>query len=237
MTETKLAAALIIPAYNEEAVIGQMLDGIPPGVYALIVVAVNGSTDRTAEVARAHGAAVVSQAARGYGGACLQAIGSLPPEIEVVVFMQADNSELASEAHGLLAPITSGQADLVIGSRTLGAAAPGALMAHQKFGNALATMLIRWFWGHRYSDLGPYRAISVKKLKQLGMSDRNYGWTVEMQVRAIQRGLRIVEVPVTSGLRQAGENKVSGNWRASIMAGIKILWVISRLLVSGRSSN
>ncbi len=237
MTESNMPAALIIPALNEEAVIGQMLDAIPAGLYRLIIVAVNGSTDRTTQVAHAHGATVVTRQARGYGGACLAAIRALPPEIKVVVFMQADHSELASEATLLIDPIRRGEADMVIGSRLLGQAESGALLPHQKFGNELATTLIRLFWSHAYTDLGPYRAIATSKLQLLGMRDKNYGWTVEMQVRAVQQGLRILEVPVTSRLRQAGENKVSGNARASILAGAKILWVILKLLVSGRSSS
>ncbi len=222
-------AALIIPALNEEAVICQTLDAIPSGLYRLIIVADNGSSDRTAELATARGATVVSEPERGYGAACLKAIAFLPPGIEAVVFMQADSSELAEEARLLLGPIARGEADLVVGSRVLGKAEAGALLAHQMFGNQLATTLIRLFWGHRYTDLGPFRAISCSKLKLLKMQDRNYGWTVEMQIRAIQHNLRILEVPVSYRLRAAGENKVSGNFRASIMAGLKIIWVILRL--------
>lgn len=227
-----IRAALIIPAFNEEEVIEQALDAIPSDLYSLIIVADNGSTDRTAALARGRGATVVSQLEKGYGAACLQAMGALPASIEAVVFMQADNSEVASEAHSLLAPIARGEADLVIGSRVLGNAEPGALLPHQRLGNELAIMLIRVFWGHRYTDLGPYRAISAAGLKALGMTDRNYGWTVEMQVRALRHGLRVLEIPVTYKVRAAGENKVSGNLTTSIRAGAKIIWTIARLLVS-----
>ena len=224
-----IEAALIIPALNEEAVICQTLEAIPPGLYRLIIVADNGSSDRTAELAAARGATVVSQPERGYGAACLKAITCLPSSIDAVVFMQADSSELAEEARLLLEPIARGEADLVIGSRVLGKSEKGALLTHQIFGNQVATTLVRWFWGHRYTDLGPFRAISTSKLKLLNMRDRNYGWTVEMQIRAIQHNLRVLEVPVSYRLRAAGENKVSGNFRASIMAGVKIIWVILRL--------
>ena len=235
MTESgsiAIRAALIIPALNEEAVIEQTLDAIPPDLYSLIIVADNGSTDRTVALAAGRGAMVVSRPEKGYGAACLQAIAALPASIEAVVFMQADNSEVASEARLLLAPIARGEADLVIGSRVLGNAEPGSLLPHQRFGNDVAITLIHSFWGHRYTDLGPYRAISVARLNALGMTDRNYGWTVEMQVRALQHGLRVLEIPVTYRVRAAGENKVSGNLMTSIKAGAKIIWTIVRLLVS-----
>lgn len=205
-----------------------MLSLIPAGLYRAVIVADNGSTDRTAEVARAHGAIVVSEPERGYGAACLRGLRSLPEGAEVLVFMQADSSEDANEANLLIEPIAAGRADLVIGSRTLGHASPGALLPHQVLGNHVACFLIRLFWGHRFTDLGPYRAISVPALEQLQMRDRNYGWTVEMQVKAVKRRLRIEEVPVSYGLRVAGENKVSGNWKASLRAGVKIIWIVLR---------
>ena len=205
-----------------------MLSLIPAGMYLAVVVADNGSEDRTAEVARAHGAIVVCEPERGYGAACLRAMRSIPDGAKIAVFMQADASEDASEAVGLIEPIAAGRADLVIGSRTLGKATPGALLPHQVLGNHLACFLIRLFWRHRFTDLGPYRAISIQALKQLDMRDRNYGWTVEMQVKAVQMGLRIEEVPVSSSIRIAGENKVSGNWKASFRAGVKIIWTVLR---------
>lgn len=227
--------ALIIPALNEEEVIAATLARVPPGLFRTVIVADNGSTDHTAERARAAGAIVVEEPQRGYGAACLRAIAALPPGIEVVVFMQADLSEDPAEAVALLAPILEGRADLVLGSRTLGRAEPGALLAHQRFGNWLATTLIRLIWGHRYTDLGPFRAIRVALLKQLGMRDRNYGWTIEMQVRALQRGVRVFEVPVSYRRRLAGVNKVSGNWRASLRAGVIILSTVFRLALNRTS--
>jgi glycosyltransferase involved in cell wall biosynthesis len=228
------AAALIIPALNEEAVLAKTLERIPPGLFALIIVADNGSTDRTAEVARAHGALVSFEPRRGYGAACLRALGDiprpdLPPYIEAIVFMQADLSEEPAEAERLLAPLFEGRADLVIGSRTLGRAEAGALLAHQVWGNRLLISMIRWLFGHRFTDLGPFRAIRADALRELGMQDRDYGWTVEMQVRALRRNLRILEVPVTYRIRAAGENKVSGRLGASLMAGVKMIFVVLRL--------
>ena len=226
------SAALIIPALNEEAVIGSTLRAIPPGLFHRIIVADNGSTDRTAEIARQMGATVICEPERGYGAACLSAIATLPDNISAVVFLQADSSEEPAEAARLLAPIFDGRADLVIGSRTLGIADPGALLAHQRFGNALATFLIRLFFGRRFTDLGPFRAIRLDKLRSLGMRDRNYGWTVEMQIRAVRAGLLIEEVPVSYHVRAAGENKVSGNAKASLQAGAKIIWTVLRLAIA-----
>jgi hypothetical protein len=142
--------------------------------------------------------------------------------------MQADGSEDPAHAVELLAPIYEGRADLVIGSRTLGRAEPGALLRHQAFGNALAVFLIRIFYGYRYTDLGPFRAIRLESLHRLRMQDRNFGWTVEMQVKALREGLRIMEIPVNYRRRLAGENKVSGNLWNSLRAGWKIIWTVLR---------
>jgi glycosyltransferase involved in cell wall biosynthesis len=235
--DSATTAALIIPALNEEAVIGDMLRAIPPSVFLAVIVADNGSTDRTSEIARSCGATVVREPERGYGAACLRAIQALPESIQTVVFMQADLSEDPAEAHVLIAPIQDGRADLVLGSRPLGNAEPGAILPHQAFGNWLATTLIRLFYGYRYTDLGPFRAIRRTSLDHLKMQERNYGWTVEMQVRAIEERLRIVEVPVTYRVRAAGENKVSGNLRASIVAGIRIISTVFRLWLRRRSAS
>ena len=224
-------AALIIPALDEEPAIGQTLERVPRDLYCAIIVADNGSRDRTAEIARVHGATVVSEPERGYGAACLRAISALPPTVEAVVFMDADASDDPAEAMTLLQPIYEGRADLVIGSRTLGRAEKGALEPHQVLGNRLATGIIRVFYGHRYTDLGPFRAIRAEALQKLGMRDRNYGWTIEMQIKALRQKLRVVEVPV-SYRRRVGVSKISGNWRASIAAGVKIIWTAFRLMAA-----
>lgn len=225
----RLSAALIIPALNEEPVIAATLEAIPPGVFDLVIVADNGSTDHTVEVARSRGATVVVEPERGYGAACLRALAALPPGIDGVVFLQADLSEDPSEAPLLLAPIARGEADLVLGSRVLGRADAGALLPHQAFGNWVATALIRLMYGHHYTDLCAYRAIRRDALDRMRMQDRNYGWTVEMQVRALEQGLRVLEVPVSYSKRAAGVNKVSGNLRASVHAGWVILRTVLRL--------
>ena len=224
-------AVLIIPALDEEPAIGQTLDGVPRDLYREIIVADNGSRDRTAEIARAHGATVVTERQRGYGAACLRAIAALPKSIEAVVFMDADASDDPAEAAQLLEPIYQGRADLVIGSRTLGKAEKGALEPHQVLGNRLATGIIRACYGHRYTDLGPFRAIRAEALQRLAMRDRNYGWTIEMQIKALRHKLRVVEVPV-SYRRRVGVSKISGNWRASIAAGVKIIWTAFRLMAA-----
>jgi glycosyltransferase involved in cell wall biosynthesis len=221
--------AVIIPALNEEQSLGGVLASLPAGLYSQVVVVDNGSTDRTAEIARAAGATVVREPRRGYGSACLRGITALDPAAEVVVFMDADASDVPAEAFALVEPIAAGRADLVIGSRTRGQAEAGSLAPHQRFGNWLATTLIRLLYGHRYTDLGPFRAIRASSLRTLAMRDPGYGWTIEMQIKALQKGLRVAEAPV-SYRRRIGSSKISGNFRASVAAGCKILWTIARLV-------
>lgn len=192
------------------------------------VVCDNGSTDRS--LAAASGRArveVVHEPRRGYGSACLAGLAHLrvtgPPE--VVVFLDGDYSDHPDELPSLLAPIERGEADLVLGSRRLGRAEPGALLPQARFGNALATILIRLLTGHRYTDLGPFRAIRWEALERLDMRDRDYGWTCEMQMKAIGAGLRVVEVPV-SYRRRVGVSKIAGTFAGTLRAGVKILsWV------------
>ncbi len=226
--EPRARVALIIPALNEERSIGQVLGDLPPGLYSQVLVIDNGSTDGTAAAARARGVTVVSEPRRGYGSACLRGIASLDPAAEVVVFMDADASDVPAEAAALLQPLLEGRADLVIGSRTLGSSENGALTPHQRFGNRLAVALIRLLYGFRYTDLGPFRAIRTESLRTIGMRDRGYGWTIEMQLKALRHGLRVVEVPV-SYRRRIGESKISGRLGASLAAGAKILWTVFRL--------
>ncbi len=229
-----MKAALIIPALNEESAIGDVLNEIPEGLFEQVIVADNGSTDRTSEVASSHGAAVVAEPRRGYGNACLKALSHLPEGTEIVAFMDGDGSDVATELGTLLAPIEDGRADLVLGSRELGETERGAVNTHQRLGNLLATFLIRLLFGHRYTDLGPFRAIRVSSLEALNMCDRNYGWTIEMQIKALRAGLRVLEVPVSYRQRRAGVSKVSGNAWGSFAAGVKILWTIARLCFASR---
>lgn len=222
---TGKAVGLIIPALNEEACLPSLLDALPRDLFHTVIVADNGSTDATARVARERGAVVVSEPERGYGAASLKAIAALPSEVEIVVWMQADLSEDPNEALSLIDPIARGKYDLVMGRRI---GEKGALLPHQEFGNKLACFLMRLIWGHRYFDLGPFRAIRRDALDALRMEDRNYGWTIEMQIKALQHGLRVLEVPTRYRKRIAGENKVSGNLRASLRAGWVILATVYR---------
>lgn len=220
--------ALIIPALDEEHAIGAMLAQIDRTLVRDVIVGDNGSRDNTAEVARRGGAEVVHVAERGYGAACAGALTRVRPDVEVLLFMDADGSDDPAEIPLLLAPIIEGRADLVIGSRVTVEA--GALTPQQRFGNWLATRLIHLMHGHRYTDLGPFRAIRRELLDRIGMRDRRYGWTVEMQVRALQLGARVAEVPVRYRKR-VGKSKISGTVRGVILAGY---WIIRTIFTAGR---
>ncbi len=227
--------AFIIPALNEEQSLPGLLDDVAhasalggtSGPMQVIVVD-NGSTDRTAEVARAHGARVVSEPRRGYGRACLAGIAAARPDAGIIAFMDADRSDAPADLPCLLAPIARGEADLVIGSRVLGEREKDSLSRQQRFGNLLATWLLRVLYGARYTDLGPFRAIRRDALQRLGMRDTNFGWTIEMQIKAHRQGLRVLEVPVQHRRRRSGESKISGSVRGSLLAGMKIIWTILR---------
>jgi len=221
--------SLVIPALNEEQALAGVLAELPPGCFSQVLVADNGSTDRTAEVGAAAGPTVVHEPRRGYGSACLAALARLDPRADIVVFMDADGSDVAAEAAALVEPVATNRADLVIGSRVLGRAESGALQQHQRFGNWLATSLLHLLYGFRYTDLGPFRAIRATSLRQIEMRDRDFGWTVEMQAKALRHGLRVMEVPVTYRRRRAGVSKISGNLIASLRAGRVILSTIFRL--------
>ena len=221
--------AVIIPALNEEATLPSVLADISREVVEEVVVVDNGSSDRTAAVARMNDATVLHEPRRGYGAACLAGIAYLEQKApDIVVFLDGDYSDCPEELPMVVRPIVSGAYDLVIGSRTKGLAAPGALLPQAQFGNALATLLIRLLYGFSYSDLGPFRAIRFSSLLALGMVDQNYGWTVEMQIKAVRKGLRITEVPVRYRKRSGGASKVTGTVKGTFLAGYKILWTVFR---------
>ena len=226
------SVGVVIPAFNEEAAIGRVLDDIPTDLVDQVVVVDNGSTDGTAARARQRGAQVVDEPRRGYGQACLAGISALD-RVEIVVFLDGDYSDHPDEMPALLDPLRRGEADLVIGSRILGEAEKGALLPQARFGNLLATWLLRRLFGVAYTDLGPFRAIRFEALQRLRMQDRTFGWTVEMQVKAARLGLRHAEVPVRYR-RRIGSSKISGTFRGAVGAGWKILWTIFRHSVRRR---
>ena len=220
--------AVIIPAYNEEASLPLVLGDLPP--VGQVVVVNNASTDATAEVARQHGATVVDEPRRGYGSACLaglQFIRQLETPPKVVVFLDADYSDHPEELPLLVEPLFAGECDMVLGSRLLGNREPGAMPPQSVWGNRLACFLMRMLLGGQYTDLGPFRAIRHDALERLGMVDTNYGWTIEMQIKATRAGLRVREIPV-SYRRRIGVSKISGTVRGTFKAGGKILWTVAR---------
>ncbi len=229
---------VIIPALNEAAAIGKVIAGLPPVVDEVVVVD-NGSSDSTAENARAAGATVLHEARRGYGYACLTGIRYLRQRnADIVVFLDGDYSDFPEELPSLAGPVAGGETDLVIGSRTLGRHEPGALLPQARFGNWLAARLIHAFWSYRFTDLGPFRAVRMQSLLALEMHDGTYGWTVEMQIKAARQRLRCLEVPVRYR-RRIGKSKVTGTIGGTLKASFKILYTIFRyaLLPPPRTSS
>ena len=229
-----LTVGVVIPARNEAGNIGAVVSELlelrteaGQRVVDDLVVCDNGSTDGTADGAREAGARVVAEARPGYGVACLTALAALRP-VDVVLFVDGDRSCRTRQAVELLRAVAGG-ADMVVGSRALGRMEPGALSPPQIAGNRVAALLIRLLWGAAVTDLGPFRAIRADALRRLDMRDTAYGWTVEMQVKAIQHGLRLVETPVDSLRRRSGRSKVGGTVRGVIGAGAGILGTIFRL--------
>jgi glycosyltransferase involved in cell wall biosynthesis len=223
--------ALVIPARDEELSLPGVLSRIPQRITRVVVVD-NGSRDGTARVAARFGAQVVYEPVPGYGRACLAGLAALedaPPQL--VAFVDADGSDELSCLSDLIRPVLAGEQDLVLGWRI--PAQRAALSFQQRFGHLLATGLIRIFWGHRFQDLGPMRVISWAALKRLQMADQAFGWTVEMQVRAVKAGLRIQELRVPYYPRSAGTSKISRTVSGTVRAGSTILWVITRELVAG----
>jgi len=217
--------SVIIPAYNEERSIANVIQDLPKDQVFEIIVVDNASTDQTASIARDCGCRVISEPKRGYGQACLTGIGALKPTTDLVVFVDGDYSDHADQLPLLIKPIKEQQFDFVIGSRALGKREKGAMTPQAFWGNKLACFLMRIFFKARYTDLGPFRAITFDALKKIGMTDRDYGWTIEMQIKAIEHGLKITEVPVDYR-RRIGKSKISGTVKGTFLAGKKILGTI-----------
>lgn len=218
---------VIIPAYNEEDSITKVINDIPNIVDEVIVVS-NNSTDATEQNAKKAGATVLSEPRRGYGYACLKGmdfIANTKPKPDIVVFLDGDYSDYPEQLIEIVSPITNEGIDFVIGSRIKRLREKGSMTPQQVFGNWLATFLMRLFFGTKFTDLGPFRAIKYNKLLDLNMVDKTYGWTVEMQLKAIKRKYSYVEVPVKYRNR-IGVSKVSGTVKGTILAGVKILsWI------------
>lgn len=218
---------VIIPSLNEAGNIGELVkETLAQPVHHIIVVD-NGSTDDTAQVARRAGAEVVTEPRRGYGFACAAGVAAAS-DADSVVFIDGDYSSLPSQLPQVIAPLVQGRADLVLGSRVLGHIAPEAMPPHQRFGNRLCAALIRGLYGLRVTDLGPFRAIRRETLLAFHMQEMTFGWPTEMTVKAARRRLRIVEVPVSFHPRRAGQSKVSGTVRGTLLAGYHILNVTLR---------
>ncbi len=222
--------SVIIPAFNEEESLPHVLSDLPRDRLHQIIVVDNNSTDRTSEVARANGAAVVFERRRGYGRACLTGMDALD-DPDIVVFLDGDYSDYPEEIDLLLEPILAGEADFVVGSRMTLKESRKALLPQARYGNQLAVFLIRLFFGYRFTDLGPFRAIRYESLQAIGMQDKDFGWTVEMQIKTVQKGLRIREVPVRYRIR-IGVSKITGTVSGTIKAGTKIIYTIFKYLIT-----
>ena len=223
---------VIIPAYNEESSIGKVIADIPNKLVRDIIVCNNASTDNTASVAIEGGATVLLAAKKGYGSACLKGLAYIhakKDKPDIVVFLDGDYSDHPDQIPDLIKPIIERDIDMVIGSRAMGHLESGAMMPQQIFGNWLATALIRFFYKKNFTDLGPFRAIKYQKLLDIDMQDPDFGWTVEMQVKAAKYKLKCTEIPVNYRKR-IGVSKVSGTIKGTILAGHKIIWTIFKLL-------
>ena len=221
--------SIIIPAYNEESSIGLVLDALPQEKLHEIIVVDNGSTDATARVAQEHGARVVKEPRKGYGSACLKGIDELDAP-DIVVFIDGDFSDFPEEIVLLIGPIETGEKDFVLGSRMILPKSQLALLPQARYGNRLAVFLIKLFFKHEFTDLGPFRAIRYSSLMSIGMKDMDFGWTVEMQIKAVRNGLRIQEVPVNYRKR-VGISKISGTVLGTFRAGTKIIYTIFKYLL------
>jgi glycosyltransferase involved in cell wall biosynthesis len=216
----------IIPALDEEGAIGKTVARLDRTLIHEIIVVDNGSRDRTAERATAAGARVVSEPHRGYGSACLAGVRAAGPT-DILVFLDGDGSDVPEDLHHVLGPVRRGEADLVLGSRTLGEREPGSLASHQLWGNRVVLGLVRLLTGARLTDIGPFRAIRSDAMARLDMCHPTYGWPVEMVVKAVRRGLRIAEVPVRTR-RRIGRSKVAGTLRGSLLAGYHLIATVLR---------
>ncbi len=225
MAPTPARVAVVIPALNEEQAIGEVVGSLASPLVREIIVVDNGSTDGTAAAARAAGARVVIEPRRGYGQACASGVLAAHPDSDVFVFLDGDGSDATAELPAIAIPVLEDRCDFVIGSRIRGQREPGSLLASQVFAGWLAGALLRLRYGVRYTDMGPFRAISRAALERLHMQETTYGWNLEMQMKAAREGLRVLEVPVSYRCRQGGVSKVAGSLSGSVKAAIRIMRV------------
>ncbi len=225
---------VIIPAFNEARAIAHVLGDIPVELGCEVVVVNNASTDETGYNAMRAGALVLEEPRRGYGFACLRGLKyAAERQPDIVVFLDGDYSDYPDEMAALIAPIAEETHDFVVGSRIAGNSEPGAMLLQARLGNRLACFLMRLFWGRRYTDLGPFRAIRYADLVRLDMQDETFGWTIEMQIKAALAKLRICEIPV-SYRRRVGVSKITGTIAGTVKASCKILWTIFKFAVASR---
>jgi glycosyltransferase involved in cell wall biosynthesis len=221
--------SVVIPCLNEEEAIGPLVTEILAEGVDEVVVVDNGSTDRTAEVARSFGAAVVSEPNRGYGNACAAGLAGVRPDCRIVCFLDGDGSDIPAFIPSIVSKIASGEADFVMGSRLKGKREPGSMTPQQLVAGRIAGFLMKMVYGVSFSDMSPFRAMTIARLRALGMTERTYGWNLEMQMRVAAAGLRIVELPVDHRCRRGGVSKVSGNLGAGLNAAWKITTTFLRL--------
>jgi glycosyltransferase involved in cell wall biosynthesis len=227
--------SVVIPALNESESIAAVVRGMPWNLIHECIVVDNGSTDQTASEAAAAGARVVSQPHRGYGRACAAGVAAASGTSGILVFMDGDGSDVPSEMNRLLTPIFAGECDFVIGSRITGTREDGSMLASQVFAGWLAGVLMRLLYRVRYTDMGPFRAITREALAGLGMREETYGWNLEMQMRAAQCGLRIREIPVSCRKRTGGVSKVAGSLSGSVRAAVRITQTLLRVAATSKA--
>ena len=221
--------SVIIIALNEEAAIGQVVNAVPKDLANEILVVDNNSTDRTAEIAAACGARVVTERVPGYGRAFRAGLRALSPQCEIVVFLDGDGSDCPELMDRLVAPIVAGKSDFVIGSRTRGQREPGSMNFHQVLAGYVIGFILRMLYGVRSTDMGPFRAIRRETLEKLNLREETYGWPLEMQMRAARAGVRTMEVPVDYRRRAGGQSKIAGSLRGTVLASTRILITLARL--------